>query len=180
MESSIKLTKPRDIRMFTDFLAAKVIKWLADSGATMERCAGFIWCDCDIYWFVIQIKSDTMSTDSLDIKEFYPSAWHLYFHPGRLPLLAFNLYFTESPNNYVQFSAQDADARRVQVSVICFLLMIAVRGFGIKLRFIVGQPLFIHFYVIQGHSLIKGLGEMDRNWKDQSFKHLGGRWKIIL
>lgn len=47
----------------------KVIKCFADSGAVTERSTGFIWCDCDIYWFVIQIKSDTMSTDSLDIKD---------------------------------------------------------------------------------------------------------------
>lgn len=39
----------------------KVIKRFAVSG--------FTWCNCGIYQFVIQMKSDTMSTDSLDIKD---------------------------------------------------------------------------------------------------------------
>lgn len=53
-------------QMFSDSQVAqdkKVRKCFVDSGAVMERCAGFIWCDCDIYWFVTQIKSDTMSAD---------------------------------------------------------------------------------------------------------------------
>lgn len=111
----------------------------------------FIWCDCDIYWFVIQIRSDTMSTDSLDIKELYLSACCLQDTSStcfQQHLILGSGFITSQNNIIIICSAQQVTLVAIQLilvlnirgNIICFLLMTAPKVFKINLTHMVKQP----------------------------------------